>query len=70
MKKHLKMLRINSNWTAIPAVNQRRHYRISGRFYKDKALWIELMAVCDRTVTVKQEAGPFLKEPIWHPGWI
>ena len=69
MKKNIKQLTINSNWTANEAVEGWRHYRISGRFYKEKILWLELMSVCDRKITLEIKAEVFLKDDNWLNGW-
>jgi tryptophan-rich hypothetical protein len=69
LMKNIKQLIINSNWTADKAVKGWRHYRISGRFYEDKILWLELMSVCDRKIIIKLEAQSFLKDDNWLNGW-
>ena len=69
MKKNKKQLTINSNWTADNPIQGWRHYRISGRFYDDGILWLELMSVCDRTVVISIEADVFIVDKNWLSGW-
>lgn len=65
-----KLFTINSNWTAEPPRAGWRHYRISGRRYEAEALFLEMMAVCDRKVRLWVPAEELKDAAQWKPGWL
>ncbi|MBQ49992.1 MAG: TIGR02450 family Trp-rich protein [Zetaproteobacteria bacterium] len=69
-KRNNKNLDINSNWTSQKQIRGWKHFRISGRAYQNGILQIELMAVCDRDVTIWIDASNLAKNDQWQPGWL
>lgn len=74
-KKHEnKNLAVNAKWTSSKDVQGWRQFRICGRRYDEfGALWLELMAVCDRNARLWIPASDLIPEKespgLWNPGW-
>lgn len=64
-----KSFDINANWTANSPIKGWRHYRVSKRFYKEKDLWLELMAVCDSKVLIQLSVSELKNGENWLIGW-